>query len=81
MESAIIEKWAVTDGACVLDCTICIDTRGLRMAKHPKCIRPPNQRRHPWVYAKMQQAVLRRIVKGDRLIEMRLSVRDFSSKQ
>ena len=27
----------------------------------------------------MQQAVLRRIVKGDRLIEMRISVRDFSA--
>jgi hypothetical protein len=22
-------------GACVLDCTICIGTRGLRMTKHP----------------------------------------------
>ena len=83
IDSAYINVAAWPISRASLERVLCVCERGLGIAKQPQRPRPIGQDCHPDVLAKSrrQRTMLGRIVKRDRLIEMRSAFRDVSRTQ
>ena len=79
-DQRIHQRGSVADLARILERVVGVRERGLGIAKQPQSQRPIGQDCHPDVLAKSrrQRTMLGRIVKRERLIEMRSAFRDVS---
>ena len=83
VKQRIHQRGSLADLARILERVVSVCERGLGIAKQPQGQRPIGQDCHPDVLAKSrrQRTMLGRIVKRDRLIEMRSAFRDVSRMQ